>query len=291
VKLGLFAINMYACSRPDELARVARAAEAAGFELLWAGEHVVLPDPQVAPSPMGPQERALDPIVALTFAAAATERVRLGTGIIILPQRNPVVLAKELASLDVLSIGRLIFGVGVGYLRPEFDAIGASFADRGGRTLEYLAAIRSLWEDEHPAFHGSYVDFDGVDAHPRPLQDPVPIVMGGHTAAAFRRAVGHAHGWYGFALTPEAAADCLAGLERAAKEVHRPADLGPLEITVTPRGRLTPDRLQRWQEVGVDRLVLLSSPAATVSEIEAFIDEAGKVLASDISARSGAVDD
>jgi probable F420-dependent oxidoreductase len=286
VKLGLFAINMYACSRPDELARVARAAEAAGFESLWAGEHVVLPDPRVPPSPMGPQDPALDPIVALTFAAAATARVRLGTGIIILPQRNPVVLAKELASLDVLSIGRLTFGVGVGYLRPEFDAIGAPFEDRGGRTIEYLAAIRSLWEDEHPAFHGRYVDFEGVDAYPRPLQRPVPVVMGGHTAPAFRRAVEHAQGWYGFALTPEAAADCLAGLEEAAARLTRPKDLGPLEITVTPRGRLTPERLEQWQELGVDRLVLVPAPAAGVAEIETLIEEAGH-----LAARTATADD
>jgi probable F420-dependent oxidoreductase len=279
VKLGLFSINMHACSRPDELARIARAAEQAGFESLWAGEHVVVPDPQVPPSPMAPQDRALDPIVALTFAAAVTERVRLGTGIIILPQRNPLVLAKELASLDVLSIGRLIFGIGVGYLRPEFDAIGVPFSDRGGRTLEHLAAIRSLWEDEHPAFHGKYVDFEGVDAHPRPLQRPVPIVMGGHTAPAYRRAVEHAHGWYGFALTPETAALCLDGLNEAANTHRRPPDRGPLEITVTPRGRLTADRLEQWQELGVDRLVLMPPPASSVAQIEALIDQAGQLTA------------
>ena len=122
---GLFSINAYAAIEPRTAARVARAAEAAGFESLWAGEHVVLPDPQAPPSPMGPTEPILDPAIALTFAAANTTRVRLGTGIIILPQRNPLVLAKELASLDVLSAGRLIFGIGVGYLEPEFRALGA----------------------------------------------------------------------------------------------------------------------------------------------------------------------
>jgi probable F420-dependent oxidoreductase len=281
VKLGLFGINMHACSRPDAVARVARAAEAAGFESLWAGEHVVLPDPQVPPSPMAPQERALDPIVALTYAAAQTERLRLGTGIIILPQRNPLVLAKELASLDVLSVGRLIFGVGVGYLEPEFQALGIPMADRARRTIEYLEAIRSLWQDEHPSFHGTYVDFAGVDAHPRPLQRPVPIVIGGHTPAAYRRAVRHAHGWYGFALTPEAAADCLEGLRAAAAEhgVERPAELGPLEITVTPRGRLTAERASEWAELAVDRLVLLAPPTADVAAIESLITDAAVVAA------------
>jgi len=275
----MFGINMYACSRPDAVARVARAAEDAGFESLWAGEHVVLPDPQVPPSPMAPQERALDPLVALTWAAAHTERLRLGTGIIILPQRNPLVLAKELASLDVLSVGRLIFGVGVGYLEPEFEAIGVPMTDRGPRTVEYLGAIRALWQDEHPSFEGRYVNFTGIDAHPRPLQRPVPIVMGGHTPAAFRRAVLHAHGWYGFALTPEAATDCIEGLRRAGAEHpdERPAELGPLEITVTPRGRLTAERAAQWAELAVDRLVLMGPPTADVAAIESVIADAADV--------------
>src|SRR5437762_9765006 len=143
MKFGLFACNMGPCVDPKVAARVARAAEAAGFESLWAGEHVVLPDPQAPPSPMAPTDAILDPAIALTYAAAVTTRVRLGTGIIILPQRNPLVLAKELASLDVLSGGRLTFGVGVGYLEPEFRALGAPFEDRGADTDEYLAAMRA----------------------------------------------------------------------------------------------------------------------------------------------------
>ena len=132
--IGLFNINNFVCSEPENLARVARAAEDAGYDSLWTGEHVVLPDPQVPPSPVAPEGRMLDPAVALTYAAAHTSRVKLGTGIIILPQRNPLVLAKELASLDVLSGGRLLFGIGVGYLKPEFDAIGVPLEDRGRRS-------------------------------------------------------------------------------------------------------------------------------------------------------------
>src|SRR6516225_8273022 len=119
---GLFGINMGPCVEPEAAVRVARAAEAAGFESVWTGEHVVLPDPQVPPSPLPPEYPLLDPAVALAFLAAQTRTVRLGTGIIILPQRNPLALAKELASLDVVSGGRLLFGVGIGYLKPEFDA-------------------------------------------------------------------------------------------------------------------------------------------------------------------------
>src|SRR3954464_9787083 len=190
---------MGVCATPDALAETAMAAETAGFESLWAGEHVALPDPQVPPSPMAPQDPALDPLLALTWAAAATRSIRLATGIIILPQRNPVVLAKQLASLDVLSHGRFVFGVGVGYLEPEFRAIGANFEQRGAVTDEYLDAMVHLWYDDHPEFHGRFAAFDGIDAHPRPVQQPIPIVIGGHTPAAYRRAVARGHGWYGFA--------------------------------------------------------------------------------------------
>jgi len=256
--LGLFSINMGPLARPDALAEAAVAAEAAGFESLWAGEHVILPDPRVPPSPMDAGEPVLDPLVALTWAAARTTTIRLATGIIILPQRNPVVLAKQLASLDVLSGGRLSFGVGVGYLEAEFRAIGANFAERGAVTDDFLDAIGHLFYDEHPAHHGRFADFAGVDAQPRPVQSPLPLVIGGHTAAAYRRAVTRGQGWYGFALDVARTAACLAGLRQAADRVERPATLGPLELTVTPAERLTPELVAAYAELGVHRLVPLS---------------------------------
>jgi len=195
--LGLVHVNMNAMSRPDNIVAAARAAEAAGFDSLWAGEHVVLPDPQVPPSPMDPREPALDSLFALTWAAAHTKTIRLATGILILPQRNPVVLAKEVATLDVLSGGRVMLGVGVGYLEPEFRAVGANFAQRGAVTDEYLDALQSLWYDEHPEHHGRFAEFAGVDAHPRPVQQPIPLVLAGYTPPAYRRVVARAHGWYG----------------------------------------------------------------------------------------------
>src|SRR5215468_6858950 len=173
MRLGLVHVNMGSMSRPDSLVAAARQAEAAGFDSVWAGEHIVLPDPQAPPSPMKPDDPALDCLLALTWAAAHTTTVRLATGIVILPQRNPVVLAKQVASLDVLSGGRFTLGVGVGYLEPEFRAIGANFPDRGAVTDEYLEAMQSLWYDQHPEHHGRFVDFGGVDAHPRPVQEPV----------------------------------------------------------------------------------------------------------------------
>ena len=277
MKLGLFGLNMGMSTVPEELVATAQAAEAAGFESLWTGEHIVLPDPQAPPSPMAPQDPALDPLLALAWAAAHTSVVRLATGIVILPQRNPVVLAKEVASLDVLSRGRFTLGVGVGYLEPEFRAIGADFQNRGAVTDEYLDAMEHLWYDEHPAFHGRFADFSGVDAYPRPVQRPIPIVIGGHTKRAYRRAVARGQGWYGFALKPDGAAECIAGLRAAAVEVERPADLGPLEITVTPRGRLTADVASAFAELGVDRLVPFPPP--TRDGVSATIDAASKAVA------------
>ena len=163
MKIGIFGINTGPLAVPGTAAKVARAAEAAGFESVWTGEHVVLPDPQAPPSPAPPRHPMLDPAVALAFLAAHTERMRLATGIVILPQRNPVVLAKELASVDVVSRGRLIFGLGAGYLKPEFDAVGARFDDRGARTDEYIDVLRALWTEERPSFAGRTLRFAGAD--------------------------------------------------------------------------------------------------------------------------------
>ena len=282
LKLGLFSINAYACCDPAVAARVARAAEAAGFESLWGGEHVVLPDPQAPPSPMAPHEPILDPVIALTYCAAVTTRVRLGTGIIILPQRNPLVLAKELASLDRLSNGRLIFGVGVGYLEPEFRALGAPFEQRGAVADDYLAAMRAIWSQDKPTHKGPFASFANIQAHPQPVQRPhPPIVIGGRTAPAFRRAVAQGQGWYGFALDPAKTAECLAGLREAAKHVSRPAHLGPLEISVTPpRGTTTvdADTAAAYATLGVHRLILMPSPKLDAASLEGFVADVGTRL-------------
>ncbi len=277
MKLGLFSINMDSSVRPDDLVAAARAAEAAGFESAWAGEHVVLPDPQMPPSPMAPRDPALDSLLALTWAAAHTTHLRLATGIVILPQRNPVVLAKEVASLDVLSGGRVMLGIGAGYLEPEFQAIGANFARRGAITNEFLDALENLWYEDHPEYHGDFVDFAGVDAYPRPVQRPVPLVVGGHSPPAYRRAVARAHGWYGFALTPDDTATCLSGLREAAPAVERRPDLGELEITVTPRGRLTRDRAAAFAQLGVDRLVVYPR-AANIDGVRAAIEASAEAV-------------
>lgn len=276
---GLFDINLGACSEPEAASRVARLAEGVGFESLWAGEHVVLPDPREPPSPMEPHDRILDPIIALTFLAAQTHRVRLGTGIIILPQRNPLVLAKEIASLDVLARGRFIFGVGVGYLEPEFRALGIPFAARGARTDEYLAAMRAIWSAEQPAYEGRFVQFANVQAHPHPIQQPgPPIVVGGRSPGAYRRAVEQGNGWYGFSMSLNATARALDGLRAAASQYPRPAALGTLEISVTPRDPVTLDAAKEYAALGVHRLILRLPTDPDPQVLERFVGSVGETL-------------
>jgi probable F420-dependent oxidoreductase len=256
MKIALFGINYGPCADPQVAAQVARAAEAAGFESLWTGEHIVLPDPQVPPSPAPPETPFIDSLVALAFVGAHTKTIRLGTGIIILPQRNPVVLAKELASTDVLCGGRLIFGIGIGYLKPEFEAIGAPFDHKGPRSEEFLRAMIALWTMEKPEFNGRFVSFGGVNAMPRPVQKPHPeIVFGGHTKDAFSRASRLAKGWYGFALDLETTMRHVEDLKAACKEAGRRFE--ELEISVTPRNRIDRDEARRFADAGVHRLILL----------------------------------
>jgi len=277
MRFGLFGINLGACAEPDTAVRVALAAEAAGFDSVWTGEHVVLPDPQAPPSPSPPGAAFLDPAVCLAFLAAHTERLRLATGIIILPQRNPLVLAKEIASLDVLSGGRAVLGIGAGYLHQEFRALGIPFERRGQRTDEYLDAVRALWTLPKPAFHGEFVSFSGIDAHPRPVQaGGPPIVVGGASPGALRRAVSRGNGWYGFALDPATTETCLRGLERTHAEVERPAGLGRLEVSVTPP-RVDAEGVRRYAELGVDRLVLLGMHPDEARLLR-FVDEAATQL-------------
>jgi probable F420-dependent oxidoreductase len=280
MKFGLHSVNLHTCGYPDAAARIGRAAETAGFESLWVADHVVLPDPPVAGRPMAPDMRLLDPIVSLTFLAAHTQRIRLATGVIILPQRQALVLAKQLASLDVLSNGRLIFGLGVGWCEPEMRSVGAPFAERGRVADDYLAAMRAVWTQPRPSHKGPYVSFDGVQAMPRPVQTPVPIVVGGRTTPAYRRAVTQGHGWYGFAMSVDDTQKVLAALRDTARKHSRPAELGRLEISITPPSYDVPDKatIDAYAAAGVDRLVLRPRPEMDAATLERFATETGRAL-------------
>ena len=214
-------------------------------------------------------------MVHLAFVAAATERVLLGTGIIILPQRNPLVLAKQAASLDALSGGRFVLGVGAGWLAAEMAAVGVPTGGRGARTDEYLDAMTALWTDPAPEFHGRYVDFARVDAHPRPTG--VRVVVGGRSPGAYRRAVSRGHGFYGNGTADEIAGD-LVGLRRAADEVERPARLGPLELTAMPLEPVDAATVARYSELRVDRLVLRPQAFDDPDDLARFLERNADLL-------------
>lgn len=274
MRLGLFGINTDLCALDPRVAvDVAVAAEEAGWESVWTGEHYVLPDPPVPTSPARPDTPFLDPFVALGHLAGATRTLLLGTGVTVVPVHQPVILAKQVVSVDRLSGGRFLFGVGVGYLEPEFRALGVSLADRGVRTDEYLDALQSLWTTSSVHVVGPRVSISGVTAEPRPVRPGgPPLHVGGASPGALRRAATRAHGWYGWSVTPEETREVVTRLTELAELLHRPAALGAPEISVTPSGRAPLDAtlVAAYAEAGVDRLIV-SPPGRVRRDREALL--------------------
>jgi probable F420-dependent oxidoreductase len=276
LQFGISGISGGATSYPEALVNVAQAAEAAGLDSLWAGEHIVLPESSTR---FPVTTRFLNPVVALTFVAAHTRNIRLGTGVLLLPQHQPLILAKELATLDVLSGGRVIVGIGVGWSEEEYEALGVPYRERGARADEYLAAMRAIWSEEKPTYHGQYVSFQGVQAYPHPVQQPTPpIVIGGRAPAVLRRTVEQANGWYGFALDLEETAGILAELREAAGRYHRPTSLGELEISVAPRIPVDKEIAQRFAELGVHRLIFIPPPGKDAPALVQWVTTIGETL-------------
>jgi probable F420-dependent oxidoreductase len=289
VRVGVCSANSGPYTTRASLAELAGLAESFGIESIWVSDHVVVPDPRQPPSGMEPEDPILDPVVALAFLAGRTETVRLASGVIVLPLREPLVLAKQLASLDVLSGGRLVVGVAVGYVEREFESVGVPFAERGARTEEYLAAIRAVWAEGRSSFRGTTVSFDGVRARPRPIQRPAPpIVMGGYAPAVMRRAVRDADGWYGWGLDLDATASRLETLRATAAREPRRDGLGPLEITITPPGPVDADVARRYADLGVDRLNLQLPWAAGPGELGRFFADVVGPLLAGLEARTSA---
>ena len=256
MKIGLFGINMNFLAQPQWAAKVAKHAETLGFESVWTGEHVVLPDPRQAPSPADPQTAMLHPSTSLAYLAAVTQTLKFGTGITLIAQRNPVVLAKEIGSLDVLTGGRLLFGVGAGYLHQEFAALGVDFASRGARTDEYIDVLRNLWTADKPSFQGKFINYNNIDAQPRPVQaGGPPVIIGGASPAAMRRTITHGNGWYGFALDVATTAKALQALELAHARFERPANLGEIELSLTPPKPPTRTMMEDYAGLGIHRLI------------------------------------
>jgi probable F420-dependent oxidoreductase len=195
MQVGLHALGIGAGARRDVIDAVACAAEVHGFATLWSGEHVVMVDESSSRYPYAEDGRIAvppstdwnDPMVGLSFAAAATTTIGIATGVLLLPEHNPVVVAKQAATLDVLCAGRLTLGVGVGWSRDEFDALGVPFARRAARTAEYAAAMRALWSEDVASFHGEFVRFEAIRSNPKPFRGGrIPIVLGGNSDAALK---------------------------------------------------------------------------------------------------------
>ena len=277
--IGLFGVHRGTQAEPDALSRRARLAEQAGFESVWVGDHISLPTGAQAVAAYPPEQHRLEAIATLSYLAAITGRVRLGVGVIVVPQRQPLILAKQLTTVDVLSKGRLIFGIGVGYVESELAALGVSMAERAARTDEYVAAIRAVWDAAAPSFSGQYVGWDNLMQRPLPVQRPgPPVVVGGASRAAYRRALRLAHGFFGHNWTLEQTAERLGEIRELSGSIERPAELGDLEITITPREPIDLDLARRYADLGVHRLALLPRDLDSPTYVEEMIATVGNTI-------------
>ncbi len=265
MKFGIAFANTGPFVQPDAAATFARAAEEAGFESIWTVEHVVVPSDYGSAYPYSPSGKMPgaddmpipDPLIWLAYVAAATSRINLATGILIVPQRNPVVLAKELATLDHLSAGRMLLGIGVGWLEEEFDAIGVPFAERGKRTDEYVAAMRALWTEDKASYHGDFVNFDDCIMRPRPTNGSIPVHVGGHTDIAARRAGRLGDGYFPGKGSHEELARVFDIVRTTAREHGRDPDA--IEMTTGGNGAVGPgalDEVKALADIGVARVIV-----------------------------------
>lgn len=267
MRLGLHALGIGAGARREVIDEVAVAAERCGFATLWSGEHVVMVDRPDSRYPYSDDGRIavpaeadwLDPLIGLSFAAAATSTIGIATGVLLLPEHNPVLVAKQAATLDSLSGGRFTLGIGIGWSREEFDALGVAFERRGARTAEYVAAIRTLWRDDVASFDGEFVRFHSVRVNPKPPRDGrLPIVLGGNSDAALRRVAEWGDGWYGFNVDGvDAVSERVATLRSMCDELGR--DPGELHLAVALREPHRPD-VAALVELGVDEFVVVAGP-------------------------------
>ena len=271
-------------TEPDSALELCRRAEALGFESVWGGEHVVRPasiesDYPYAPDGKMPGEAETpipDPLIWLAYVAAAAPTMKLGTCILIVPQRNPLVLAKELATLDHLSAGRVELGIGVGWMKEEFDAIGVPWERRGARTDEYVAAMRALWAGPEAEFHGEFVDFPPATCSPRPVRGSIPILVGGDTPAAVRRAARLADGYFPGSSDEAELAKLIGDVGEAAAREGRDPDA--IEISVIFGAQMADPvaGVERLTAIGVDRAMVpaffFAGPGGT-DRLEEFADK------------------
>ena len=270
MQIGFFAIGIGPSADPELLARAARAVEQCGFYSLWTGEHVVLvsqygskyPYAQDGKMPL-PSYKVdfLDPFATLTFAAAHTKKIRLGTGICLVPEHNPVVLAKQVASLDKLSGGRFDFGVGIGWLAEEFAAVGVPWERRADRTREYLKAMKLLWTEDEPEFRGEFCAFPKVCSYPKPIQKPYPpIIFGGESGPALKRVGEVGDGWFGVNVSPDLTKTMIERMRNHAKAAGRdPAKLH-FSVSAGIGAPIGLDDVKLYRDAGVDQMIVGSIP-------------------------------
>lgn len=278
--IGLFAPTANPFSTPEWLHALGTHAEERGYHSIWVPEHVVLFDDYASSYPYSPDGRIpappgsgmLEPFTTLAFLAACTSTVRLGTGICLLAQRNPVYTAKEVSNLDWLSGGRVDFGIGVGWLREEFEVVNVPWPNRGRRTDDYIEVCKALWCEDPSSFEGTYYRLPSCHMHPKPVQDPhPPLHFGGESDAALARVARVGQGWYSFNRLPHEVGEGLARLEDAlAAQGRTRADV---RVTVCPYfNGLTPEMVEAYHEAGVDEVTALFF-AATPEDVPAAFDE------------------
>jgi probable F420-dependent oxidoreductase len=267
MKFALSAVGTGSTIRPEWLSQVVQKAEALGYESAWIPEHLAVPIEMQARYPYsadgkfpgGPGAGIHDPFLALAFIAGCTQRIKLGTGVFVVPLRNPLAVAKAVASLDVLSNGRFLFGVGIGWLEDEFAAVGMPFKDRAARTREAIRMMKVLWSEETPQFSGRFHSFPPLGFNPKPVQKPhPPIIFGGETEPALKRAAELGDGWYGTQYTPERVRPVLARLKELMDQAGR--DFSRFEITVglDPSLPRALDTVRRYADAGVHRLMVFA---------------------------------
>jgi len=277
MKLGIIFANAGPFGEPEGLVQLARSAEEIGFESLWTVEHVVVPKGYESRYPYsptgrmpGPEQAPIpDPFVWLAYAAAVTERIRLATGVLILPQRHPLYVAKEAATLDRLSRGRAMLGVGIGWLEEEFDALGIPFAKRVARTEESIAALRDLWSEGPCAFDGRHHRWAPLESNPKPVQRPgIPIHVGGHVPAAARRAARLGDGF--IPAQTQRLPELLDALRAECARIGR----DPAEIEITAGGAPSLDEVRRLRDQGVARY-LVPPPGFAPDELRKGLERIG----------------
>ena len=281
MKIGFFAIGAGLSAEPDIIKLIATTAEACGYHSLWAPEHIVLLDQYSSSYPYAQNGRMpfetlkvdiLDPFLALTFAAAVTSKIRLGTGICLVPERPPLTVAKEVASLDKLSGGRFDFGVGIGWLKEEFEALEVPWAKRAERTRDYLAAMKKLWREEESQHHGEFVKFGAVRSFPKPVQKPYPpIIFGGESEPALRRVGEVGDGWWGVNVTPDTAKSHIANIKRYAEAAGRDAGKLFYSVTTAIGQAVTADEVKRFADLGVHQ-VIVGAFGASADEYKRLIE-------------------